>query len=244
MTGTKNHAIILLPRGACNHLGSSPPASYVPYILQVSTRSKENVMAFIRLPLGIRVAVEYEVFGKIVVNVYHVTTTDPIVTLKLFDIAEIFEAWWLTDMSPGFSNEIALTTVTALNLNEANGEKITLVVAPPIPGGAVELAVSNNVAIVASFATPKTGRSFRGRAYQAGLPRDAITENKITTVKAAAIVTDYLALQALLAFANTDFVVASFQSGGVPRSEGIATEIESISVNTRVDTQRRRLPAS
>lgn len=200
-------------------------------------------MAYIRLPLGIRVALEYEQFGKVIVNVYHVTTTDPIVTVKLIDIAEIFEAWWDTDFSAVFSEDIALTAVTALNLNEENGEKITLVVSPPIPGTTLTAAMPNNVAIVASFGTARTGRSFRGRSYQAGLVETAVTGNTIATSKAAAIVADYETLQSLLALANADFVVASFFSAGAPRAEGIATEIESIAVNVRVDTQRRRLPA-
>lgn len=201
-------------------------------------------MAYIRLPLGIRIALEYEVYGKIVVNVYHVTTPDPIVTVKLINIAEIFEIWWTNELGAAFSEDIALTSITALNLDEENGEKITLVVSPPVQGAVVSEAASNNIAIVASFATAKTGRSFRGRSYQAGIPLAGLTGNNITTLKAAAIVTAYSDLQALLNLANTEFVVASFQSGGVPRSVGVATEIDSIACNTRVDTQRRRLPAT
>lgn len=210
----------------------------------VNTRSEENIMAYIRLPAGIRVALEYEVFGKVVVNVYHVTTTDPIVTVKLLDIAELFADWWTATLSDDFSTDIGLTQVTALNLDEENGEKQTFVVSPPTVGGLAEAATSNNVAIVASFATAKTGRSFRGRSYQAGLPEIQITENLITTVRAASIVSSYGALALLLAVENALFVVASFVTAGAPRAEGVATEIESIAVNTRVDTQRRRMPTA
>lgn len=201
-------------------------------------------MAFIRLPLGIRVAVEYEVFGKIVVNIYHVTTTDPIITLKLLDIAQVFQAWWDADFSALWSEDISLVTVTALNLNEANGAKVTLVVSPPLPGLVAVPALPNNVAVVASFATAKTGRSFRGRSYQAGIGEPSVLGNDIGVGKATEIVAEYASLITLLAVQDAILVVASFQNAGAPREEGVATEVESVSVNTRVDTQRRRLPAA
>lgn len=200
-------------------------------------------MAFIRLPSGIRVAVEYEAFGKVVVNVYHVTTTDPIVTIKLFDIADVFEDWWANTIKTNFSDEIALTSITAHNLDVANGEKITQPVTPVIPGGSANAAVPNNVAIVLTMNTALTGRSFRGRAYHAGLTRAAVTGNNIDTTLAASILTDYIQLTANLAVANAVLVVASFQTGGAPRAEGVATPVQSFAVNTRIDTQRRRLPA-
>lgn len=199
-------------------------------------------MAYIRLPAGVKVALEYEVFGKIVVNVYHVTTTDPILTLKLFDIAEIFADWWETSLAAQMSNDIALTAVTAHNLDVVNGEKVTFPVSPPVPGGTVQDATTNNVALVASFRTDLTGRSFRGRAYHAGLPAAVIDENEVTVVKAANILASYVVLDTALVSDNCTQVVASFQSGGVPRSVGVATPVSSVIVNTRVDTQRRRLP--
>lgn len=201
-------------------------------------------MAYIRLPLGIRVALEYEVFGKVVVNVYHVTTTDPIISVQLLDIAQVFATWWAGGISDEFSSDIALTTVTALNLDEESGEKVTLVIAPPTEGALAPPTVSNNVAIVASFATAKTGRSFRGRAYHAGLNEASVTDNDIGVARAAAVVGHYADLVTSLAVQNALLVVGSFQSGGVPRAVGVATPVESVSMNTRVDTQRRRLPKS
>ena len=201
-------------------------------------------MAYIRLPGGIRVAMEYEAFGKVVVNIYHVTHEDPITTVVLLNIADIFHDWWTAYMSTSFSEDIALHNVVALNLDEANGEKVTFVVSPPEPGDVLLPAVSNNVAIVASLRTAKTGRSFRGRNYWAGLNDSAVTGNEITVAKAANLVSDYAELDTALAIEGAVLVVASFQSLGVPREIGVATPVQSVVVNTRVDTQRRRLPVS
>ncbi|MCK5318570.1 MAG: hypothetical protein KAJ55_11670 [Anaerolineales bacterium] len=199
-------------------------------------------MAYIRLPLGVRIAVEYEQFGKVIVNVYHVTTTDPILTAKLFDLADVFRDWWINTQRTGLSTDIALTSITALNLDVPNGQKVTRVVSPVSPGLAVGDAISNNVALVASLATSLTGRSFRGRSYMAGLREVDVTANNVSVGFAAGTVSNYIALTSNLIGANALLVVASFQSGGVPRAEGVATEVSSVSVNTRVDTQRRRLP--
>lgn len=207
-------------------------------------RDRRNVMAYIRLPLGIKVALEYEAHGKIVVNVYHVTTSDPIVTIKLLTIADVFANWWETDMAANFSNEIALTNITALNLNVANGEKFTLPVSPPEPGGQISTSVPNNVAQVVSFNTALTGRSFRGRAYHAGLTSADVDGNDVDTGIMAAMLADYATLEGDLDVIDTQLVVASFESLGAPRAEGIATPINTFSATARVDTQRRRLPAA
>lgn len=200
-------------------------------------------MAFIRLPGGFRIALEYQIFGKIVVNVYHGTTTDPITSIKLFSIADLFEAWFDTSLASAVSADIKLAQITVLNLDEENGEKVTNVLVPANPGTRAGAAMPNNVALVASFATAKTGRSFRGRSYIAGLSEDDVGGVGVDTVFAAGIVTAFLALITDMAVDDEQLVVASFQSGGVPREVGVATPVDSVSCNLRVDTQRRRLPS-
>lgn len=199
-------------------------------------------MAYIRLPLGIKVAMEFTLAGKIVVNIYHVTTSDPIITLKLQDIANVFIDWWTTNLKAEFSEDVALFSVSALNLNVENGEKIVVGVAPVVPGTEANESMSNNVALVISLKTAKTGRSFQGRVYLAGITEFDVTANNILVAKAANLAGDYAQLDTDLTAENATLVVASFQTAGEPRVEGVATPVESFVVNTRVDTQRRRLP--
>lgn len=199
-------------------------------------------MAYIRLPLGIKVAVEYDWNGKAVVNVYHVTTSDPITTVKLADIATAFKNFVLTGLLNYISQEIALTGVTALNLDVANGERVSVPQTPPATGLYLQESVSNNVASVASLKTALTGRSFQGRSYIPGLPEAEVAQNQLSSLITAGIVSSFLSLDTLLAAENAELVVASFQSLGVPRAQGIATPVDVVFVNFRVDTQRRRLP--
>lgn len=201
-------------------------------------------MAFITLPLGIKVAVEFDIQDAVVVNIYHVTTTDPIVSIKLLEIAQLFVDWWGSDQKALFSHDIALASVTALDISTPNGEKQAVVVSPPEQGFIETAAPPNNVAFVISYATAQTGRSFQGRTYFSGIPEESITNNDLAILKVANLVSATIGLTADLIAANAKLVVASFQAGGVPRVTGVATPVTVVSMNTRVDTQRRRLPAS
>lgn len=199
-------------------------------------------MAGITLPNGIRIALEFNIQDKVVVNVYHITTTDPIVTIKLQAVATLFVNWWLSDLDSLFSHDIALAQVTAWDVSIPNGEKHVVGVVPPAQGFIASPAPSNNVAFVVSHKTAKTGRSFMGRTYLCGFPLSTITDNEIEALKATNTVAAYVILDSLLAAANSQLVVASFVSGGVPRIIGVATPVTGFVMRLRVDTQRRRLP--
>jgi len=146
------------------------------------------------------------------------------------------------DLSDYFSHDIALSTVVAHDISVANGEKQVLAVSPPIQGFVTGPAVPNNVALVVSHKTAKTGRSFMGRTYLAGADIASLTDNSIGAARAANIVAQFNTLITALGTINAELVVASFVSGGVPRAMGVATPVDSTAMNLRVDTQRRRLP--
>ena len=199
-------------------------------------------MAYIQLPLGIKVALEFTLLGKAVVNVYHVTTTDPIITVKLVDIAQVFRVWWSTSMANNLAPDIELHAITALNLDVPNGEKITLAVTPPDLGLLIQPVVSNNVAIVTTLKTAKTGRSFQGRSYLCGISEDELIGNNLSAARVASILASWPVLDSSLAANNATLVVASFFSEQAPREVGVATPVDSFVMNDRCDTQRRRLP--
>lgn len=199
-------------------------------------------MAFIALPGGIRVALEFTLADKVVVNIYHVTTTDPIISVKLAAVAQLFANWWDFDESPQFSSNIGLVKVVAHDISVTNGEKHEEIISPPIQGGIASIAASNNVALVGSLLTVKTGRSFQGRTYLAGLNLTAMSNNTVDTSRLVALTANFVDLMADLAAANSALVVASFESGGIPRALGVATPVTGVAFKSRVDTQRRRLP--
>ncbi len=199
-------------------------------------------MAYIKLPLGIKVALEFDLAGKVVVNIYHVTTTDPITSVKLTTIAQAFLDWWVASMAASFSQDVSVIGASCLNLDVENGEKIYVPETPPVPGLIAASALSNNVACVVTLDTDKTGRSFQGRTYLAGIGEHEVQGNTIDTTRVTALLVGMIQLDADLAVLNTSMVVASFVTAGAPRAEGVPTRITAYSMNNRVDTQRRRLP--
>lgn len=244
MTTREISAILLLAQRILTGGKIRPTARQYPHLIVARSENTENVMAFIRLPGGVKVALEFTVGGKVVVNIYHVTTTDPIVTLQLLDLAQVFKAWWEIQIAPNITDRVELFQVTALNLNEENGEKVTLAVIPTVPGTIVSDVVPNNVAAVVTLNTARTGRSYQGRTYLAGLAENEVVINTILGYRVVAILLGMQGLVPLLDAQNSTLVVASFQHNLAPRAEGVATPVDSFSMNDRVDTQRRRLPAS
>ncbi len=199
-------------------------------------------MAYVRLPLGIRVAMEFNLDGEPVLNIYHVLTPDPISTVKLTAIAQLFADWWTDSLKAMVSVDIALASVTAHNLDEVNGEKVHLPIIPNEAGTTASPSLPNNVALVVSHKTLSTGRSFQGRSYIAGITETDVLANAVSVVFAGEMVGVFLDLDDALAVANTSLAVASFISGGVPRAEAVGTIVNSFGVGLRVDSQRRRLP--
>jgi hypothetical protein len=94
----------------------------------------------------------------------------------------------------------------------------------------------------ASLHTNARGRSFRGRMYIGGLPLSAVN-NPISFYAAN---TD--AVRDALDVLRTDtwtndarWGVLTKYANKVARSEGFTTNIESVSIDTKIDSQRRRL---
>lgn len=98
-----------------------------------------------------------------------------------------------------------------------------------------------NAAMCVSLRTSFTGRSFRGRMFigglgQAGL-QDAQNFTPTYVAAVAGVVEDFItALNTI----NQTLVVVSNYALGVVRVIALATEIISIIVDTKVDSQRRR----
>lgn len=200
-------------------------------------------MPFIVLPLGIKIVLEFDLNGEIVINVYHATSTDPITGIKLLTIAQIMVSWWIDTQSDSFSQDLTLLSVETTDISIENGERVTLPASPFTPGAVLVEATPNNVAQVVTFLTAKTGRSFRGRSYLCGIDKDSVTDNEISLTATAVLAANFAQLRTDLDVEGVTLSVASFYHNLLPRVEGVATPIDSFRINQRVDTQRRRLPS-
>jgi hypothetical protein len=98
-----------------------------------------------------------------------------------------------------------------------------------------------NAAMCISLRTNFTGRSFRGRFYLGGIDAtNQLNAQNFTTAGAAAfagVMEDFIDA---LAAINQTLVVVSNYAAGVVRVVALATEIISVIVDTKIDSQRRR----
>lgn len=201
-------------------------------------------MAFVPVPSGIKIAVEYSLNGQLVVNVYYVTTTNPIITANLTALCDIFINWWSTNQRPNFTTSMFLERVVATDVSVPDGLQVVRDVSPPVAGTATGATAPNNVAIVLSKRTGFSGRSYRGRTYYAGIAAAEVADNILSSALVTALLVDATALSAALGSAGYTWVVASFQENGVPRTTAVTKPITSFTMDSRIDTQRRRLPGS
>lgn len=199
-------------------------------------------MPFIPLPLGIRVAVEFIKDGSLVVNVHHVTTALPITTVNLTALAMVFRNWWTTTGKAQANAGTALSRVVVTDVSVASGLQVISAPGLPEAGTIAGVDTPSNVALALSWRTGYSGRSFRGRTYFAPLQAGDVATNYVSVSRVASIQAAYATLRTNLATAGYPLVIASFYNNGAPRAAGVATPVTELIVNTRVDTQRRRLP--
>lgn len=198
-------------------------------------------MAFQAVPDGIEVVFAAVQNGVPVVNVYHVQDPATHDAARLGVIADAFHTWWVTYLKPGLSDSYVLGSITATNLTSSAGPQVVRNYTTGNTGDVAGAEAAGNAAAVISWRTASIGRSFRGRTYVGGLPESALAnaqtlDSSLLTGFSAAganIITVLDGLGAALA-------VLSRYAAGVLRVAGLLTEIVSVIVDSKVDSQRRR----
>lgn len=201
-------------------------------------------MAFIPATNTIRIALEYTMNDQLVVNVYYVDKTTPIVTANLTQIAIVFRDWWVNTQRANFAPAILLQRVIATDVSVANGAQVVETLVTPSPGTLAGASTPNNVAIVVTHLTGLIGRSNRGRTFYAGINASDVTDNFISSTRQTALLSAETTLLSSVSSAGMRRVVVSYFSGGLPRTSAQVRQITGFKMNTRVDTQRRRLPGT
>jgi len=201
-------------------------------------------MASILLPYGMRVVLEYTLNGEAVINVYHVIKTTPVAVLSLDlpAVAAIFNTFRL-GMRPVQSAALSMVGIEVTDISVVGGFQYNTG-AVATPGGTnVADATPNNVAICVSLQTARSGRSFHGRSYQAGVTETMLTSlNLVTAATATTMLTQFDNLRANLLASNYALVVASYFADKVQRTEVLPTPVLNFSIDSPTDSQRRRLP--
>jgi hypothetical protein len=207
-------------------------------------------MAFVPVPGVIQVDVIYLWSGQRVENTLYFQKGDGWTLPQIIDWVDQLNTLISEELMPLLNNSIQFIELIARLLDTASSIGYSLPISPAVSGGVAGEGMPNNVTYTISLKTGLTGRSFRGRNFVPGLSPDNVNGNTIASGFRTGILAFYNELRALAESTGNPLVVVSRYSGvnpttgkPIPRVEGIATEVISITTfDDIVDSQRRRLP--
>jgi len=177
-------------------------------------------------------------------NIIHIQGANPSVgsLSEMNAIAAAYIAWLDSDLQPLTSADLAWDSVEITSLQGTPRFVQTYTSGMPLVGGVVSTSVPNSSALVVTLRTGYSGRSFRGRVYLGGTPLSVMdSANLVDGSHAAALDTAFTGLQSDMAAIDCTIGVLSLIVAGIPRIEGEFTPVLNFTVNTKLDTQRRRM---
>lgn len=200
-------------------------------------------MPFIPTPNGVEVVMEYDNYGQIAQNVFHVKANDPIDSAYLTAIAASFKNWFVASLSNEITTGVKLNKVKVTDISVAGGAGVEYVTGLPASGDLGVIGMPQNVTAAVKLSTGLTGRSQRGRSYIVGLPNSAQDgQGHLNAIHIPLYQTIYQTLIDNMSANDWPLQVLSKFHLGAPRVTGQLTEILTASVNRALDSQRRRLP--
>lgn len=198
-------------------------------------------MAFIPALNTVRVTFEYTLNGRIVVNVFYLTKTGPVVSIDLTNLAAQLKSWYTTYVKPHVNAGLSLNRIILRDMTVLNGVYLESLVNPPITGVGLGAPLPSSVAQVITLQSGLSGRSRRGRVYMAGLGEDQVDGNDVNSVTTLGLAVAWANINSFISPTSCSLSIASFYSGGLPRATALLTPVISQLARSRVDTQRRRL---
>lgn len=198
-------------------------------------------MAFIATPRGIEAVLKCTQNGIPVNNVFNIDAGHAVTLTDLQNVAGILATWWDTTAYLYFHTSLVFSEIVVTDISVANGQQVTVVTVTHPAGVQGGAAAGANVALCTTWRTSHIGRSFRGRTYWGGLPQsylqDAQTFTSAALTNMSAVAAD---LRTSLQTAGYILSVLSKYANLVQRIAGLLTQITSIVLDSKVDSQRRR----
>lgn len=201
-------------------------------------------MPFVPFPTTCQVETVCNFQGVIAESVYHVAQDTDWDAAGLASLCATFETWWKAEIQPLVSQYTVLSKIKARGLASSSDAGVELPVTSGGAGAHTTQPLPNNAALAVKWSTGLTGRSYRGRTYHFGMLLDqvnAVTSSSITSAFHTQVSDAYAALLTAVNIGDQRLVVASRMADSMPRTEGVSTNILSVSVDVAIDSQRRRL---
>lgn len=196
---------------------------------------------FIPVPNVAQFNLVFSYFGQECHNVYHLLNDSPFDQTSLAVASQVFIDWFEDNMLPLHTIDCSLVKVAARGMDTDSSPAIEVTNGLPLVGTEGAAGLPGNVTVAVKWSTALSGRSYRGRTYHIGLAEDQVTGNQIGTGTAEGMTAGYQALLTALEGTPYQLVVVSKFHNKLPRTTGIATQIQNCFVDRNVDSQRRRL---
>lgn len=175
-------------------------------------------------------------------NVFHVqNATSSWTSGELHDKAANFANWWITYMAPVVHTTTSLDKIIATSLHTQVSPVYEYTTALPQAGAGTSAPLPGNVTVAVKWTTGNRGRSARGRTYHVGLMESQVTGNLIDEGFYTTLLTGYQGLLDYITESVNSMRVVSLWSNKVKRESGVTYPILACSIDTTIDTQRRRL---
>lgn len=200
-------------------------------------------MPFIPTVGCVEVVMQYDNYGEVAYNVFHVKPDDPIDVALLNSIAASFKNWFDVSLSPAVTTGVSLERIKVTDVSTDSGAFVEYVTGLPIAGEIATGYMPQNVTAAVKLASGLVGRSQRGRTYIVGVSFAATDGTGHLGPSAITGFTEiYQDLIDAMAANAWPLVILSKFHNNAPRLAGQMTEVLTASVNSALDSQRRRLP--
>ena len=176
------------------------------------------------------------------VNTLNFRSLTDVTLATMTGLATMYSDIWTETAAPYVANTLRLTRIVVTDLTVSDGLQVTQEYSGGIAGTNTSPPLPNNVTLATAFKSIYAGRSRRGRAYWIGLSENLVAGDDVLATPAENIRAFWQQIGDSSPASDYQHVVLSYVTGGVARTEALATDVTTyINVDNHVDSQRRRL---
>jgi len=199
-------------------------------------------MAFVPIPNSVKSSLDFTWGGQNVAITMGWTKETSVQGSDLTTLATALEGWADDYLMEHLNSGLVLVNINCTDVSSESGTSYDLQLTTPRAGTESGVAVPNNVAAVVTQRTLLRGRSYRGRVYIPGLSNSSLLNTiQLTSAAMAALLADFYALFDVETAVGLWRSVHSRWHDKAARTTGVATRIWTYSVDSYLDSQRRRL---
>lgn len=192
-------------------------------------------------PGVIEIVLNFKLFNipiKIVIGV-RIGTTVPSVGV-ISNMLDAVNGWVDPTLLQYLSVDLKYLGCYGYDASSASGVRVDKPLVAPAQGGINVASLPPQNACVTTFATGLRGRSYRGRAYVAGIPTSVETSAILDASFAGNIAAAWGALHDVIDAQGGEMVIISRYAAKAPRPIAVATQVNTFIGRQPIGTQRRR----